>query len=267
MRQQYRQGTMEDSVTEIAELRSRVAEACRVLGVFDLTLGTLGHASARLPQSDRIVIRARGPAETGVRYTSDNDVIEIDLNGRRVDNDTDDGYSPPIEVHIHTEIYRRRPEVNSVVHVHPSMVVLLTICDIPLLPIYGAYDPHSLRIALAAVPIFAQSRLIQSPALGQELATTMGASQVCLMRGHGITTAANSVEEATLLAIHLNELATMTYHAALLGGARTIPVEEQDAFRALDANVGYGQPILGAPSGRAANLWLYYTRLAKDRGR
>jgi ribulose-5-phosphate 4-epimerase/fuculose-1-phosphate aldolase len=254
-------------MTEMAELRKRVAEACRVMGVLELTLGTLGHASARLPHSDRIIIRARGPAESGMRYTSEDDIIEIDVNGRRVGSFGDDGYSAPIEVHIHTEIYRRRPDINSVVHVHPSMVVLLTICDKPLLPIYGAYDPHSLRLALHGVPTFARSSLIQSSALGQELATTMGASPVCLMRGHGITTAANSVEEATLLAIHVNQLATMTYHANLLGGARAIPLEEQEAFRALGGHAGYGQPIVGAPSGRDANLWRYYTRLAEDQAR
>jgi ribulose-5-phosphate 4-epimerase/fuculose-1-phosphate aldolase len=251
-------------MVEMIELRARVAQACRIMGALELTLGTLGHASARLPHSDRIFIRARGPAETGVRYTSDHDVIEVDLNGRRVDAVADDGYSAPVEVHIHTEIYRRRPEINAVVHVHPAMVVLLTICDKPLLPIYGAYDPHSLLVALAGIPIFDRSILIRTPTLGRELAETMGSSDLCLMRGHGITTAANSVEEAALLAIHLNQLATMTYHANLLGGARTLPMVEQEEFRALDANAGYGEPLSGVPSGRAANLWRYYCHLAEN---
>jgi ribulose-5-phosphate 4-epimerase/fuculose-1-phosphate aldolase len=254
-------------MAEIADLRGRVAQACRVLGALELTLATLGHASARLPESNRILIRARGPAESGVRYTSEDDVIEIDLEGRRVGAKTNDGYAPPIEVHIHTEIYRRRPDVHAVVHVHPPMAVLLTVCEKPLLPIYGSYDPHSLRLALAGIPTFDRSILIQSPALGRELAAALGSAEVCLMRGHGITTAANSVEEATLLAIHLNELATLNYQANLLGGARPIPMEEQEAFRTLDANVGYGEAILGTPSGRAANLWRYYTRLAEDRAR
>jgi hypothetical protein len=87
------------------------------------------------------------------------------------------------------------------------------------------------------------------------------------MRGHGITTAANSVEEAALLAIHLNELAAMTYRAALLGNVRLIPPEEQDAFRKMDIDAGYGEPLPGIPSGRAASLWRYFERRAEDLSR
>jgi ribulose-5-phosphate 4-epimerase/fuculose-1-phosphate aldolase len=251
-------------VTELADLRERVAEACRVLGTLDLTLGTTGHISARVPGTERIVIRARGPAEDGVRYTDASQVIEIDLAGRRTDP-ADDGLSAPLEVHIHTELYRSRPDVNSVVHVHPSTVVLLTICDIPLSPIYGAYDPHSLRLVLSGVPRFERSILIDRPELGRQLAAAIGKSPVCLMRGHGIATAANSVEEAALVAIQINEIATMIYRANLLGNVRTIAPEDQDAFRQLDIDAGYGQFKPGLPSGRSASLWRYYTRLAKDR--
>jgi ribulose-5-phosphate 4-epimerase/fuculose-1-phosphate aldolase len=134
-------------------LRERVATACRVLGVLDLTLGTLGHVSARVSGTDRVVIRARGPAEFGVRYTRVEQIIEVGMNGHR-STPADDGFAAPLEVHIHTELYRHRPEVNAVVHIHPQMPVLLSICDHPLLPIYGAYDPHGLRLLLDGVPMF-----------------------------------------------------------------------------------------------------------------
>jgi ribulose-5-phosphate 4-epimerase/fuculose-1-phosphate aldolase len=251
---------MSDEHAEISALRLRIAEACRVLGALDLTPSTFGHISARLPGSDRIFIRARGPSESGVRYTTEADIIEVDLEGQRV-GDAADGYSAPLEVFIHTEIYRRRSEVNSVLHSHPASTVLLTICDKPLLPIYGAYDPWSLRLVLAGIPTYDRSILIQRPELGEELAACMGSSEVCLMRGHGITTAANSVEEATLLAIHLETISTMTCRANAMGNVRSIPPQEQDAFRDLDTQAGYGAPLLGIPSGRAANLWRYYTRL------
>jgi ribulose-5-phosphate 4-epimerase/fuculose-1-phosphate aldolase len=259
---------MDDRRKETDELRRRVAEACRVLGVLEITLSTYGHVSARLPDSDRIIIRARGPAESGVRYTTADEVIEVDLEGRRV-GEVADGYSSPLEVHIHTELYKRRPDVNAVVHVHPSAVVLLTICHKPLLPIYGSYDPHSLALVLAGIPTFERSILIKRPSLGRDLADFMGTSPVCLMRGHGITTAANSVEEAALLAIHLNTIATLTYQANVLGDVSTIPVEEQEEFRLLVADVDAhsGTPRPGIPSSRAASLWRYYTRLTAERGR
>ena len=246
------------------EMREKVAQACRVLGALDLTPSTYGHVSARLPGSDRILVRARGPAETGVRYTTAADVIEVDLDGARV-GAAKDGYAPPLEIFIHTELYRARPEVNAVVHTHPASAVLLTVCDKPLQPIYGAFEPFSLRYALAGVPTYPRSILIRRPELGRELAACMGSSEVCLMHGHGITTAANSVEEATLAAIHLESLTSMTCQAITLGGARPLPPEEQEEFRAMGRDADYGEPQPGVPSGRIANLWRYYVRLAEER--
>src|SRR5579875_372585 len=85
--------------------------------------------------------------------------------------------------------------------------------------------------------------------------------RVCLMRGHGITTAAPSVEEAALAAIHINELATINYQAYLLGHPRPISREDQAAFRTLErAPVSHdGEP----PTGRPGALWRYYCELTE----
>ena len=103
--------------------------------------GATGHVSARIPGTDRVLIRARGPGELGVRYTTAKQIIEVDFDGKADRQPSEAGLESPIEVFIHTAIYRARPEVNAVVHVHPPTVVLFTICNKPLLPLYGAYDP------------------------------------------------------------------------------------------------------------------------------
>ncbi len=53
------------------DLRARLAEACRILGYLGLASGNTGHLSVRVPDSDNLLIRARGPAESGVRYTDE----------------------------------------------------------------------------------------------------------------------------------------------------------------------------------------------------
>lgn len=241
-------------MTEIDELRAGVAQACRVLGRLDITQAATGHVSARIPGTDRVLVRARGPNELGVRYTTETQIIEVDLDGRLVAAD-EPGLAVPIEVFIHTAVYRARPEVGAVTHVHPETVVLFTICDKPLLPLFGAYDPASMQLALDGIPTFDRSLLIANPQLGSELAATMGRANVCLMRGHGITTAGTTVEEAALAAIRLNTLATVNYRAALLGTPRPIAPEEQEAFRALARDAS----SVGPARGRA--LWRYYVAL------
>jgi ribulose-5-phosphate 4-epimerase/fuculose-1-phosphate aldolase len=247
-------------VNDIERIRERVARACRVLGRLDLTKAAMGHVSARIPGRDTLLIRARGPGELGVRYTEAEQIVEVDLDGN-LTQENDAGLNSPIEVFIHTEIYRKRPDVYSVIHIHPPTVVLFTVCDKPLLPLYGAFDPASLQLVLDGIPTYERSVLIDSPQLGREVAGVIADKRVCLMRGHGITTAAPSVEEAALAAIHINELATMNYQAYLLGRPRPISREDQAAFRTLErAPVSHdGEP----PTGRPGALWRYYCELTE----
>ena len=187
-------------MSDMSNLAERVARACRVLARLDLTKAATGHVSARVPGAERILIRARGPAELGVRYTGIEQIVECDFDGKIVGS-SGTGLAAPLEVFIHTEVYKARPEVFSVIHMHPPTPMLFTICRKPLLPLYGAYDPSSARLAIDGIPLFDRSILINNAALGAQLAKTMGGSKTCMMRGHGITTAGPSVEQAALYAI------------------------------------------------------------------
>jgi ribulose-5-phosphate 4-epimerase/fuculose-1-phosphate aldolase len=244
-------------MTDMQALKERVAKACRVLGMLDLTRGVTGHISARVPGTDTILIRARGPGETGVRFTSADDVITVDLDGKKLDGDDD--LASPVEVFIHTWIYRTRPEVNSVVHAHPATTVLFTICNKPLQPIYGAYDPTGLRLLMEGIPTYPRSILVSNNELGQEFAATMG-KHACLMRGHGITTCGPSIEEATMTAIRLNDLAEMNYRAQLLGDPQTIPQEEIDLL----VSASKQKQAKESTDVRPPAIWRYYCKLVGE---
>lgn len=240
---------------QLADLRRRLAEACCVLATLGLASGTTGHLSVRVPDSDNLLIRARGPEETGVRYTTPGEIIEVSPDGDVVGG-AKDGLFPPQEVYIHTEVYRARPDVNSVVHVHPPTIVLFTIADLPLLPIFGAFNPSALKVAIDGVPTYPRSVLINNPQLGEDLAKSLGTHSVCMMRGHGITATGSSIEDASLRAIALNDLAEMNYRARLLGNARPIDDEDIEFFRKT-----MGGPPKAITSNAVGALWKYYLRL------
>lgn len=248
---------------EKQRLRRRIARACRILGSLEMSGPTTGHVSARIPETQTLLIRARGPGELGVRYTTEEQVVEVGMDGELV-RPNDAGLKSPIEVFIHTEIYRARPDVHCVIHIHPRTVVLFTVCGKPLLPLYGAYDPAGLQLILDGVPTYDRSILISTPPLGRELANALGGARVCLMRGHGITATGRSIEEAALAAIDLNELAAFNYRANLLGEPRPISREDQEAFRQFERVAPPPSAPNAEPEGRAASLWHYYTRLIGD---
>lgn len=232
--------------------RELVAKSCRMVGGLGLTKAATGHVSQRSADGKRILIRARGPDELGVRYTTADQIIAVDLDGKKLDGA--DGLLPPQEVYIHTWLYKTRPELKSVVHIHPVSVVLFTVVDKPLEPIYGAYDPGSVELVLEGIPTYGRSITISNDTLGKEFSQAMGNKRVCLMRGHGITTAGASVEEATVTAIRLNELAEVNYRAHLLGTPKRIPDEDIAVFRANLQKKQGKQPHVGA-------IWRYYAEL------
>ena len=210
--------------------------------------------SARVPGEDKVLIKARGPEESGLRFVSSRDIITVDFAGKKVAGD--DGLDTPQEVFIHTWLYKTRPEVHCVVHVHPLTVVLFTICNKPLLPLYGAYDPSGLRLLVDGLATYPRSITVSNEKLGEEFAQAMGAKPACLMRGHGITSAGASIEEATLTAIKLNDAATINYQAALLGTPQPIPQE--------DIDIMVGKSRGSSKAVHTNSSWRYYCKLLDE---
>jgi ribulose-5-phosphate 4-epimerase/fuculose-1-phosphate aldolase len=240
----------------VGALRSKVALACRILASQGLMGDLTGHVSARVAGRAAMVIRCRSEDETGVLFTRKRQVRETGLEGRGPGPGK--RFTAPIELPIHGETYRARPEVGAVVHAHPPAALMCGLAGVPLQPVFGAYDPYALEIAAAGVPVFGSAALIDSQERAAELIAAMGDSPLCLMRGHGVTVTGATVEEATLRAIKLESLARISWELALSGReVRELPAEEIEPF--LQRSQGSGV----IPGGQAM-LWRHYARLAGE---
>ena len=139
-----------------------------------------GHLSARDPRDPEPlpdVARARaGPGgrrrHHGVRH------------GRRA-GPHDDGRPIYSERFIHSEIYKARPDVHSVVHSHSPTVVPFSVTNEPL-----QADPRAVLLSRGAGVRHPRRRRLDrpadlQPALGKALAEKLGNNSVVLLRGHG----------------------------------------------------------------------------------
>jgi ribulose-5-phosphate 4-epimerase/fuculose-1-phosphate aldolase len=239
----------------VRALIEKVALGCRILGGEGLSSGAFGHVSVRLPDG-RIAIKSRGPNEEGMEFATASDIVIVDLHGNLLAADT--GRAMPNEAHIHLALFRQRSDVHSVVHIHPAEIVALRASGRSLLPLYGAYDPAGLRLALD-MRVYPKSILISSPALGDELAAVMGHAHACVLDGHGIATAGASIEEAVLFALAMSELGRVNALAAQIGTPVPISTEDTDMFRSFWDGTGPrrfgGRTDTGEPS-----AWHYYAR-------
>ncbi len=249
-------------MAELDAARTVVSQSCRIIGKMDMTREPAGHVSYRIPGTDRILIKARGAGEAALRYVTPDDLIICDMDGKKLEGRDD--LAAPNEVYIHTWLYRTRPDVNAVIHVHPPTVMLFTICNKELLALVGAYDPFALQMILDGVPRYPRSVLISNDALGQDLAKTIGDKSVCLMRGHGITAVGPSVEEATITAWRLNDLAEINYRAALLGNPEPISDEDIEVFRNMGGGRARNQAERPAGAPYQNSTWRYLTQWIEE---
>jgi ribulose-5-phosphate 4-epimerase/fuculose-1-phosphate aldolase len=209
---------------EESELRRCVAQACRILALQGLAEDVLGHVSVRTGPAG-LLIRCRGPAERGLLFTTPADVHPVPLDGSPAV--LPGGYAVPSELPIHTELLRRRPEVQAVVHAHPPSVITADLAGLALRPVVGAYNNPATRLAFGGVPVYPRGVLIRRAELAAEMAAAMGDAPACVLRGHGVTTTGASVAQAVLSAINLESLARIMLGVAR-AGAQPADLPDED---------------------------------------
>ena len=250
-------GKREMSESTQTSVQHTIATACRLLGYMGLVRETTGHVSARI-DGGRMLIRCRGKTEAGLVFTQAEAVRSVDFDGKN--RELADQYETPTELPIHGEIYRARPDVGAVVHAHPRASLICTLLGLELKPIFGAFDPNSMALGAAGIPIFPRSILIRERAVGEALAQCLGYKSVCILRGHGIVTTGATVEEATIRAIQLETLASVTLEIAKAGGTpNLISDEDQAYFRRMRE----GQDAKSSTHGKDVFnwTWRHYTKL------
>lgn len=237
----------------------KIVTACRVLGKLDMTIGALGHVSSRIGDTDTMLIKGKGPDEVGIRYTTREDILTVDFDCNKLDGPK--GLQPASESFMHIWLYKKNPEVRSVVHVHPMYAQLLTACDKPILPFFAA-GPMG-HISLQEIPTYPRGIIIASNELGEDLANFQGNRKMALLQGHGVSVWGSSVEDATVRTLSLATTLEMTYKAYALGNPRTILQEDIDELK---RTAGAERRPRGSAGGEIGmlGLWKYYCMLTGE---
>jgi ribulose-5-phosphate 4-epimerase/fuculose-1-phosphate aldolase len=201
----------------IDEQRALVAQACRVAAARGLVEGILGHLSLRV-DDERLLLRCRSDTDTGVAFTRPADIRLIEFDGSAGADVELDGYRVPNELPIHVETMLADSQHRAVAHLHPPAVVAADLAGIAIRPIYGAYDIPGAWLARGGVPVYEHAVLIRNSRLGKEMVAAMRGGPVVICRGHGITSAGTTIQQAVLRAISLEELARMSLQVRAAGG-------------------------------------------------
>lgn len=202
---------------EIDEVKYEVAQATRILSAMGLATGVtaaLGHVSMRVPnQPDLFVVKGRGYEIDALEAMQYYDMIVCDLEGYKVDGPARSTQCS--EVKIHSCIYRERPDVQSVVHVHPRYTVLMTVLEERLRPM----AQEGAQLVKNDLPVYPHTKTVWSEEEGSELVSYLKDGKAVLMQGHGAAMTGKTLEDSVTSMLQLEEQARMNYWALVAKGS------------------------------------------------
>jgi len=176
-----------------------------------------GHVSLRSPDDPKRFFLARAIAPETVQPE---DILEYDLDSQPLDPRGRESVS---ERFIHSEIYRARPDVMSVVHNHSPSVIPFSVTGVKMRALF-----HMASFVGDGLPVFEIRKvqkgtdlLVRNPGLGKALARTLGAKAAALMRGHGSVTVGENLQRAVGRSVYLEMSARMQMQALLLSSKIT----------------------------------------------
>lgn len=194
------------------DLRDQLAHVGYDVVQAGLVCGSGGNLSARIPDEDACWITAAGAWLDRLSRTGFVAVDIADGTGVALGPGGPSRNAPTSELALHLALYRARPDVNAIVHLHPQTALLLDAVG-EHVRLVTTDHAHYLR-RVATVPF----RLPGSVELAALTAAMAADGTDCLVLSqHGCVVLGDTVELAHKRARNLEEAAALTYRALAAG--------------------------------------------------
>lgn len=213
---------------QLLETRKRVIEKGIEMLSTNLTVGTWGNISCRVPGEDYIAI-----TPTGMSYDKlvPEDIVILDLSGNTIRGTR----KPSVEVPLHLAIYNAREDVQAIVHTHSAYATAMAVArrEIPgavedLVQIVGG----NVRVNEYALP--------GTQELGINTVKAVEGRNAVLLANHGMLGTGRNLEEAFRVCQVVEKSAQITLLAQLMGGIVELSQDDIDGMRSFYLQ-GYGQ--------------------------
>jgi len=203
---------MSESV--IQDLRERLVKVGREIYAHGFVPGTVGNISARIPNTDTILIK---PSGVSMGALKPEDLAIVDLQGKQIKGEL----SLSIETPMHTAIYRTRDNVQGVVHSHAPTATAFGVAGIEIVPTLiemFLFIPKGVPIVPFEFP--------GTQELAEAVQKKIKDFDAIILENHGIVTVGPSIEDACNLNILVEECAKTQFIATLLAGPNAITMEK-----------------------------------------
>lgn len=188
----------------------------KICGEKNYTPGYSGNISARY--KDGLLITTSGSSNG---YLTPNDIVYINNDG----NSLEQGKKPSSEKFLHIEIYKRRPEINYVIHVHAPYLSSFASAGRDLMsPVMAENVFYFGGIPLAEYALPSTMELVENTV------KYFDKYDAVLMANHGFVVASKTIEDAYMKLELAESYAQVVLNTEILGGARVLSQEQMNAI-------------------------------------
>ena len=186
------------------EIRREICQYGKKVYDKGFVAATDGNISMRM-MGDRLFIT---PSASCLGTLNVNDLVYVDFNSQVLQSHS----NPSSELPMHLEIYKKRPDVNAIIHTHPANSTAFTVAgenfSEPVLPelILGIGD---IPIAKYATPSTNESAIVISDLIKKH--------DVIILDHHGVVTVGKDLQEAFYKLERLEHAASTLLAAKQLG--------------------------------------------------
>lgn len=202
------------ATSALSVLRGDVARYARKMQDSGLVRATQGNLSARDPTSGLICIT---PSGADYETLTTQDIVVLNAAGEVIEG----RWRPSVEAPVHLELYRRRPDVNCVMHTHSIYATVFGVLYQPI-PIILAESAYCLGGDIPIAPYMESG----SAEFADLAANYLGERTAMIWGNHGALAVGRTLALAYSTAHALEDTARVYWLARQLGEPRTLPDEE-----------------------------------------
>ncbi len=197
----------------------KIIEYGKLCGEKNYTPGYSGNISARY--KDGMLITTSGSSNG---YLSENDIVYTNFEGKSLE----DGKKPSSEKFLHIEIYKKRPDINYIIHVHAPYLSSFASAGKDLMaPIMAENVFYFGGIPLADYALPSTMELVENTV------KYFDKFDAVLMANHGFVVASKTIEDAYMKLELAESYAQVVLNTYLLGGAKYLTQNQAEEILAL----------------------------------
>lgn len=215
----------------VSPISTQLIDICHRLAERGMVTATDGNVSARLAGGN--ILTTRSGINKGM--VAAQDLVEVTETGEVVQGQG----KPSTELGMHLFIYANRPDIDAVVHAHPTYATGFATAGIAL---DGCLFPEVI-VGMGAIPL-APYATPSTHEVAESLAPYVKTADAILLANHGAVTYGTNLQDACFKMEKLEHAARITFVARMLGGARTLSEEDVEKLRKVSIQ-SYGKDFSG----------------------